>query len=105
MRAVIMPSASMRATSFSPCGDDKGFVFEAMLCATIFLSANHASSEDNNRGCCQLLQHQRIPEPIHAFDDGQTQVSDGRPWTSLDVQGRGGTPLAKVPRAGIEPAT
>ena len=34
----------MRATSFSPCGDDSGFVLDEMLCAVILRSANHPSS-------------------------------------------------------------
>ena len=44
MRAVVIPSASIRATSFSPSGDDRGFVLDEMLCAVISRSANHPSS-------------------------------------------------------------
>ncbi len=41
---MVIPSASIRATSFSPSGDDRGFVLDEMLCAVISRSANHPSS-------------------------------------------------------------
>ena len=43
MRAVIVQSASMRATWFNPCGDARGFAFSAILCALIWRSENHPS--------------------------------------------------------------
>ena len=47
------PCESMSATSFSPCGDDKGFVIDEMCRAVTWRSANHASSRRRawRRGC------------------------------------------------------
>ena len=44
IRAVIVPSTSIRANSLNPFVDDKAFVIDEMLCAVIRRSANHFSS-------------------------------------------------------------
>jgi hypothetical protein len=64
IRAVIVPSASMPATSVSPCGDIRGFALDALLCAVICRPANHPSS------AAKIVETRRPPGLMNSASRG-----------------------------------